>query len=80
MSLPRTHNCARLPLRLPAELLADLRAHAAARGETLSALCRRALEGQVARDRLTDRVQAAHEAFRDGVFVDPEFPLAHPKE
>lgn len=70
MSAARTHNTARLPLRLPADLLADLRLHADEQGQTLSDLCRRALRAQIQRDRLDRRLHAAREAFRDQVFIE----------
>lgn len=70
MSPDRTHNSTRLPLRLPAALLAELRMHAEEQGETLSDFCRRALRSQIDRDRLTRRLQRAREAFRDQVFIE----------
>lgn len=45
-----------LNLRMTAVELADLQAHAAARGETVTALVRRALREQIARDRLADKL------------------------
>lgn len=51
-----THT-ARLPLRLPPALLAEIQGHAAVRGETVSEFCRRALAGQIARDELTAKLE-----------------------
>ena len=70
MSLPRTHARARLPLRLPAELLAEIRQHAQEQGLSLSDWCRLALRQQMARDRLVRRLRETREAFRDQVFIE----------
>lgn len=69
MSTTRTHT-ARLPLRLPDDLLARCRDHARARGEDLSAFARRALEQQIGRDHLVRRLADSRQAFRDGVWDD----------
>jgi metal-responsive CopG/Arc/MetJ family transcriptional regulator len=74
MSTKRTHqtNAARLPVRLPAPLLAEMSGHAAARGETRSEFVRRAVRLQLSRDRVQDRDRAARAAFANGVFIDAQ--------
>lgn len=61
---------ARLPLRLPMELLARIQMHAEERGETLSEFCRRALAQQIGRDHLVQRLDRERRAFKDGVWAD----------
>jgi len=62
VSKKRTHNTARLPLRIPQELLDDLNAHVADRGETRSDFVRRAIALQISRDQIHDKCQRTRAA------------------
>jgi len=64
VSTNRTHNTARLPLRIPQELLEAITAHAAARSESRSDFARRALSTQISRDHTTDEARQAREAMQ----------------
>jgi len=72
MSQRRTHTPAkdaRLPLRIPRELLAKLDAHWPDHEDgSRSDFIRRAIDHQMIRDRITGRDREARAAFKDGVF------------
>jgi len=57
-------------LRVPADTLATLTAHAASRGETLTGFLLRAAEETRRRDLVAARCALAREAFAGVVFVD----------
>lgn len=57
-------------LRVPADFLATIAAHAASRGETLTGYLLRAAEETRRRDRVAQRCAEARAAFAGVVFVD----------
>jgi len=65
VSAPRTHNTARLPLRIPQELLDELDAHVADRSESRSDFVRRAIALQINRDQIHDKCLRARAALDD---------------
>ena len=71
MSSERTHATARLPLRLPADLLDQVTAHAAGRGEDRSEWVRRAMREQMVRDRISDEARRVREFKPQNLFEEP---------
>jgi hypothetical protein len=61
-------NDARLPLRLPAELLEIVTRHAEVRGESLSAFLRRAMVEMMVIDGIRAEAASVRNATKNGVF------------
>lgn len=65
MSAKRTHNTARLPVRIPQELLDDLDRFCAEKRITRSAFVRKAIETQINRDRIHEKCLRTRAALDD---------------